>query len=177
MYGINLHLSSKLMINVGKCTIQKEHHGIGIIILTTQGSLWTNQYDSWKFFMAPGEIVAPEAEEVPFSRMVNREMHRAGSCRPCLHLGKGRLWCVLVRERSWELLRWGDLYFFPKVNWGAIWNMQNLPNHRGSWPDFFFVGTPGRKVPSSRWRLQFIWTINLNHPFPNQTGISLDALR
>ena len=140
MYGINLHLSSKLMINVGKYTIQKEHHGIGIIILTTQGSLWTNQYDSWKFFMAPGEIVAPEAEEVPFSRMVNREMHRAGSCRPCLHLGKGRLWCVLVRERSWELLRWGDLYFFPKVNWGAIWNMQNLPNHRGSWPDFFLLG-------------------------------------
>ena len=38
--------------------------------------------------MTTGEIVAPEAEEVPFSRMVNREMHRAGSCRPCLHLDK-----------------------------------------------------------------------------------------
>eukprot|EP00434_Breviolum_minutum_P005357 symbB.v1.2.004724.t1/scaffold219.1/size262806/4 len=42
---------------------------------------------------AEGEIVAPEAEEVPFSRMVNREMHRAGSCRPCLYFTRKENGC------------------------------------------------------------------------------------
>ena len=42
------------------------------------------------FFLSrfPGLTEAPKAETVPMSPMVNREMHKAGSCLPCLCLGK-----------------------------------------------------------------------------------------
>ena len=127
--------------------------------------------------MAPGEIVAPEAEEVPFSRMVNREMHRAGSCRPCLHLGKQGCDVSLFGSDPWELLRRCDEVFFPNVIFRSDLEHAESFQITGVVGRIFFLG--GGHLEGkfhSRWRLQFIWTINLNHPVPNQPGISLDAL-
>ena len=39
-------------------------------------------------FLHQGLTEAPKAEAVPMSPMVNREMHKAGSCLPCLCLEK-----------------------------------------------------------------------------------------